>query len=1119
MARINEYLEEFALGDFAATSNSPVQSGLVRRTVADLQNILIGIGWKATTIPRPGSKDFGLFGPKTAGAWGTSSQSRKLNPTFNRASATEAFVDPATLAALSGGAQPQAAQPAAVVRPAQTAAPTTTPTGMLATHAVKDAFDILYGLGWTTKKLPRSGVYTPMLAKAWGISATTRKLNPVLKAAEYSDSVYVDHATFDAMQAAARGNVVSVGAPAKDVIVPGSVVKTVLELQDLLYGVGWTTKKLTRDGAYGKQTSHAWAVSAANRHLPVAFDRVDGKTARVSQATYDQIAADAAKSGVKPVVTDNTLTDKKVKDDKKPAPSADLVDKSVADVQNLLIKLGWKSSTIPRPGSRDFGLFGPKTQGAWETSTKGRKLDSTFVRVDGKTARLNASAYVTMLEEVMKAKQPKTPEQKKTPETPETPEKPSKDTDTPIIPIVLAFDILYKLGWTTKKLPKSGTFTPTLAHAWGVSSRSRKLNPKFVAYQTGTAAVDPATVAALSAAADAAAGGKPEPEKKKDVPSGSVEILVAEMQDIVHRLGVPKTKGTLGKKFGPSTQKAWETVATARKLNAGVTGTLNALKASVVSDTYNALKNEAVKQPDKPSVLDVEEIAANTVQQGLNTLTKSKLKVDSTWGRNTEQALRTWLNKQPGGSTVKIIVVSAKKSASSVKLPKAFVAMLREAAKSAPAPKPETPKDQADVTALLKVATVVVPVLAVQRTLDIVRRKRPEIPQVSLSGTWDPTTQEAFLKVFVPSATLAPIWTMAFPKLVSPDNTTVRVMPGDEATIVTGQKLWLERPTEGGGTTGGGTTGGGTSDQRIPGGGDGSSTPSGGGGGGGGSGGGAPDSGGGGGSGGGASGGGGAGGETPGGGGTTPEPSPGAPTDPGAVWDGLVAALQSLGSKGPRYIQTMQAAVATGGTIAPEVEQAFEAWLTAAERVKLRTAQIIALPSVAQAVDAAGAGASPAAGVSSLEAYLGELASTSTEMVDFLKAPLSTSPAAALQGLGQAVQAVEVAAPWIARFAGATWTGLLTLLRLPVVRTAATTGIVVKGVGDALTSETQTLADRDAQLDKYVTEGKLTVEQRKQLDKPTGTDWKTMTILGVVGLGGLALYLRNRNSGGQHAIR
>ena len=398
---LDDYMAEFAFGDFAAVARAPVQSGLMKRSVGELQNILIKLGWKEANIPRPNARDFGMYGPKTASAWAQSSRTRRLNPTFERASATEAYVHPATFAALNGASVPSPMAPAPAA-PAQAASQAS--AGEEVTFGATDAADILYALGWTTKKLPRSQTYTPALSKAWAVSATSRGLNPRLRAAEYLSSVYVDGNTLTAMQAEARQKKVAPRAPrvsAAARVTPGTVVAEVLALQDLLYGVGWTAAKLKRDGKYGEQTKRAWHISAKGRNLPQTFERVSPTSARVAQATYEKIQADAAKTGATPgaaIVAPTASAAVPAASVAANVPATDTTDKPVADVQRLLIKLGWKASTVPRPGSKDFGVFSAKTQGAWENSTKTRGLDSMFVRVNAKTARINTRSYVALLE-------------------------------------------------------------------------------------------------------------------------------------------------------------------------------------------------------------------------------------------------------------------------------------------------------------------------------------------------------------------------------------------------------------------------------------------------------------------------------------------------------------------------------------------------------------------------------------------------------------------------------------------------------------------------------------------------------------------------------------------------
>ncbi|MFQ5339980.1 MAG: peptidoglycan-binding protein [Anaerolineae bacterium] len=67
----------------------------LRRPVAELQAILRKLGYPATT-----AYSDGLYSQKTKAAWQTSAKSRGLNPQFDKASGTEAYVNATTFTAL-----------------------------------------------------------------------------------------------------------------------------------------------------------------------------------------------------------------------------------------------------------------------------------------------------------------------------------------------------------------------------------------------------------------------------------------------------------------------------------------------------------------------------------------------------------------------------------------------------------------------------------------------------------------------------------------------------------------------------------------------------------------------------------------------------------------------------------------------------------------------------------------------------------------------------------------------------------------------------------------------------------------------------------------------------------
>ena len=709
---------------------------------------------------------------------------------------------------------------------------------------------------------------------------------------------------------------------------------------------------------------------------------------------------------------------------------------------------------------------------SWQVEAGKLKLDPLFDRIDGKTVKLNVQTYTKLLEVAKLQLLPPI----------------GGETTVPILPIITAYYILYKLGWTTKKLPKSDKFTAALVSAWQVSSKSRKLDPKISKYKEDMISAAPATIRKLSA--DAAAV-----KAKSGEPTGAVTIFVSEMQDIVHALGVPRDKATTDKSFGPATLKAWEKVASARNLNAGVTGKKGDKQVKVPPETYNTLKAEAAKG-GKVSPLDSEVILVITVQQGLNVLAKSKLGEDGTWGSKTESALRAWLNKQPGGKTVKPVIVTKTKGSSSIRLPRALVGVLRSAAKTAPAPQPKNEDERKAADAVVQASTQSVSVLLLQHALSMLNRANANRPAVSFTGTWDPVTQDAFLLDFKGglSAILQRIWRIALPRLVSTDSRTIKLPPADVQLVGQGESLWqsqqqppindqqkkeqeqqrqqYEQQTQqgGGSTVPDGGAGGGT----IPNGG--AELPSG---------------------------------ETPGGGGA-PTPSTSAPE---AVWDAVVAALGSMGTQGVQIAQAVSEKQTAREHLLPEVSEAFDAWCKAAEKIKLSVAQMIEGDSkVMSAIDASAGSAAPAAGGVSewaLAAYFGELAGPAADILLTLKTPLATETAVSGYGLGELEQVAQ-AAQIAGRLGGAAWAKMIELLSLPVVRAAAVTYIGVKGVGEAFNADATNYKDLMGRLYDAVEKKQLTVEDAGKLKPSQPMGIAAIAAIGVVVLGGFALYLRGK---------
>jgi hypothetical protein len=188
--------------------------------------------------------------------------------------------------------------------------------------------------------------------------------------------------------------------PTKTTTPVGKVDKSVAELQAILYGVGWTTKKLTSDGLYGTQTKNAWAGSAKLRSLPQTFERVDGRTARVEATTYEALKS-------KMPVPGRPDQPKPGPDAPKPQPdSKDLVTKPARDLQKLLQAIGWRARTVAVSGKYDSN-----TAKAWAESSAKRGLDSTIGKVDDRTAKVSSKTFDSISAEVS-GKKPDEPKPK-----------------------------------------------------------------------------------------------------------------------------------------------------------------------------------------------------------------------------------------------------------------------------------------------------------------------------------------------------------------------------------------------------------------------------------------------------------------------------------------------------------------------------------------------------------------------------------------------------------------------------------------------------------------------------------------------------------------------------------
>jgi len=137
------------------------------------------------------------------------------------------------------------------------------------------------------------------------------------------------------------------------------VTKTVAELQKLLYGVGWTTKKLANDPRFGPQTVRAWKTSTNSRKVPNTINRISSSEAAVDKGAYARMVADQSKQTPKtepkkePTATPKQAAEglRKYLERTGSFGSDDKRDSTVREYQRLM-----------GMGSNAIGIVGPRTR-------------------------------------------------------------------------------------------------------------------------------------------------------------------------------------------------------------------------------------------------------------------------------------------------------------------------------------------------------------------------------------------------------------------------------------------------------------------------------------------------------------------------------------------------------------------------------------------------------------------------------------------------------------------------------------------------------------------------------------------------------------------------------------
>ena len=612
MTILGEYLAAFE-GD---KPTQPSQSGLVKKPVLELQRILNALGWSTRTVNPDGD-----YGPAGRKAWDQSARKRKLNPAFDRAGPREAWVHPQTYSRLSAqaGTAPVRPAPAPTSAPAPApkpaAAPSPAPTGgrlvpfvsmpqetvsrpeRIVNAPLKTIQTILNKLGWRTRTVRATGRYDANTAMAWGKSSSSRKLDPYIKDAG-GGKASVSMATYLKLKAEA-------GMKAKPVA--GVVQMPVMKVQKA-YNQMVKRKELKgpiidEDGDYGPQTVKAVQTVAAKYGRSPIARRVERNVIEVEKVVAEKL--DYAYLSIPGREAPPPVPEPSVTPWETLAPGK-TVEIPVVEVQTLLRKLGFSEKAVKTSGHYDkptevawkltaqkYGLNGM----IWPTTAgKARVIRATYDRFRKITAKPVVKAVQMPVEQIQKGYNwwvfkkvfPK-PLLKPT----------GKVNDKTVTAVKGASKIL-------KVSPFALMVSSTVM---GVHPKlKKKLEEGYAASEAQKAREEPKPVVVpvkpdrpaepepVKPAPVKPPPVKPVPEWKK-LPAGTTKkVSVAELQKIMHGLGLQKTKATTDGKYGPTTTSAWAGYAKKNKMRPSI-WRVNLYNARVIADTYEGLKRLATMAP------------------------------------------------------------------------------------------------------------------------------------------------------------------------------------------------------------------------------------------------------------------------------------------------------------------------------------------------------------------------------------------------------------------------------------------------------------------------------------------------------------------------------------------
>lgn len=678
----------------------------------------------------------GLYGQNTVFAFQAFAKKNGVPQVISQVDKKTAKIDlGAYQKLLNTTAAPQPA-PQPAQKPAQgQKAPATTANQAV---PVKDVQALLVRLGEPSTKDMTDGLWGKKTEAAWKKRAQGQKLDPAITRLG-PQTANVVTATLERLRALAGG-----GAAPKPVAQPGTSGKgkvSVADVQRIVVALGEPATKDMTDGLWGKKTQAAWQKQAKARKLDASIEKIDGKNARVSEATF-QALNQAAKAT---------------------PPKAVLVPIQVKDVQRLVVALG-------QPKTKDLsdGLWGVKTQAAWSTEAQKRGLDPTIQKVDKDTARV-AETTQKALEAAAKGTKPVQPA------------KPTDDKKAAPKPALALQNVAVKdiqrvvvaLGAPKTKNLSDGLWGNDTAKAWkdaasrrGLSGQIEKVDGKTArVLQVEYKALNDATKKPEPKKADAK---KAEPKPKPVVTDQGTKVMVDVSRGVIPT-AVNRLRGVSAlteKSADKDLAKAWGEEAKKRKLDPAITFQKD--QARVEATTAKVLATEAQKKP-APIPAGLVDVMLTTVQKALNAQAgKAAVDVSGKWDAKTEAGTLKMLGTTKDKLTPRL---TAKKNA--LRLEPELARKIGELAKSWD----QMEKDRKALEAQ-RAQLVTVRVDELQRALNAFKGFSDE-SAVPITGSWDAKTKAAYIAFAkVPQNAEA-----AVDKLVLADKKSIQLSPNASKTV------------------------------------------------------------------------------------------------------------------------------------------------------------------------------------------------------------------------------------------------------------------------------------------------------------------------------------------------